>query len=334
MKASKKKSSSVKAAAVKKNKIASSRPKNKAKANGRSRGRPKTLQTAEAKRVLSSREDARIFLERGSLEISNILNESLVSEKGKVFPTLASLAEALEVAGVSLPFKGVMPESLPMARHMEPPSAFIDMLGGEIKRSSAERFSQAVSERVNPSLLTISNKQYTALWTNRVAMWRFFQHFIEPLVASHYAELELMLTYHGMTLSRYGMKINKKTLVNPFAGFEHAFLPVMNAWMPIIKKIVRIFERNTRGGSNLREDFMSVSYIAFMHALEKQAMAIIGNPKQVQALPFHKRLEFAVRKSIYAEIPDLTGPVRVPVESPARKNMPKEVSLDYWKDDQ
>lgn len=333
MKSTQNKPSTGKASGVNRSKAASPPQKNKAKAKGR-RGRPKRARAEDAKRVLSSREEARVFLESGSLEISSAIDESLASEKAKIFPLLASLAEALEVAGVSLPFKGVMPESLPMARHMEPPSAFIDMLGGEIKRSSAERFSQAVSERVNPSLLTISNKQYTALWTNRVAMWRFFQHFIEPLAASHYDELELMLTYHGMTLSRYGMKINKKTLVNPFAGFEHAFLPVMNAWMPIIKKIVRVFERNTRGGANLREDFMSVSYIAFMHALEKQAMAIIGNPKQVQALPFHKRLEFAVRKSIYAEIPDLTGPVRVPVESPARKNMPLEVSLDYWKDDQ
>lgn len=219
-------------------------------------------------------------------------------------------------------------------RHVAP-KLYLDMWDGEVQRSAGERFAAATSEKIDPSRLSLNEKEYTALWTNRVAMWRFFEHLVSPLLAAEYATVEPILQFHGMAVAALG-SVNAREhrrLINPFRSFEHAFGPVMKAWMPCMKRIVRLFERNTPRGHNFRDDFLSISTIAFLHALEKQAMAILGNPRQAQSLPFPKRLEFAVRKAIYSEIPDLTGPVRVPVESKQRKDMPIEVPLDYWDDD-
>ena len=62
-------------------------------------------------------------------------------------------------------------------------------------------------------------------------------------------------------------------------------------------------------------------------------MAIIANAEEAQSIPFPRRLEYAIRKSINRAIPDMTGPYRVPRESEHRKNMPQEISLDVWRDE-
>ena len=207
----------------------------------------------------------------------------------------------------------------------------LNMLDCRIERSVAERFAMAMSDKVDPSKMTLANKDYTTLWTNRVAMWRFFDRYVSPVIRANQAQVAPYFAHHLKAIEMAGVDPGRiLRTMNPFANFEHAFPAVLAAWTPVLKKIVRLFERNTRSGQNLTDDFTSISMIAFLHALEKQAMAMLGNPKQVQSLPFPNRVEFAVRKAIYSEIPDLTGPVRVPVESKHRKNMPTEVSLDAW----
>ena len=257
---------------------------------------------------------------------------------------LSKLMATVEKAGVRVPFDHFLQnthtaedqDSDGVLRLSTAKSSgkLVDMLDKEIHRSVAERFVGSTRETIDRNKLSPSNKVYIAQWTNRVAIWRFFERYVSPVVVRHLDEIKDDIRYHADAFVELGgARPNEIRLVNPFAQYGHAFKVVMNAWMPCIKKVVKLFVSNTRGGFNLQEDFQSISYMAFLHALEKQAMAILGNSKQAQGIPFPKRLEFAVRKSIYSDLPDLTGPVRVPVESKQRKNMPQEVSLDSWNDD-
>jgi hypothetical protein len=195
----------------------------------------------------------------------------------------------------------------------------------------AERFAISSGERIDPTKLSLNNKPYTALWTNRVAMWRFFARYVEPFVKVGLIDDGEEMRFHRDRLCEVGgINPAKIPWENPFACYGHAFEHVMNAWYPCIRKIVKGYENNTRNGHGLKEDFHQIAAIAFLHALEKQAMAILANAKLSQGIPFPMRLEYAVRKAINSDLPDHTGPVRVPVESKQRKMMPIEVSLDVW----
>lgn len=208
------------------------------------------------------------------------------------------------------------------------------MLDQDILRSSLDRFSDTLSERIDKNLINNNNKVYIAKWTNRVAIWWFFEHFYSKFINKGSSEIDTDLTYHLKKITDKNPNARKVTLANPFAQYEHAFETVMNAWMPAIKKVVNVFVVNTRNGRNLQEEFLSVGYLAFLHALEKQGMAILANAKASQGIPFPKRLEFALRKALNSSLPDLTGPLRVPIESAERKNMVfQEISIDFWSDD-
>lgn len=213
---------------------------------------------------------------------------------------------------------------------------YVDMLDRDIYRSVAERFVESINERIDPKLANQKNKVYTAKWTNRVAMWRFFERYGVPISNSHSEDTSDFLLYHSRKFNEFYNDYPKSRMVspvNPFSHYGHAFSTIMEAWMPCIKKVVKMFVENTRGGVDLQEDFVSIGYIAFLHALEKQAMAMLADAKVAQGIPFPDRLKYAVRKLINSDLPDLTGPVRVPVESKDRKKMPVSVSLDPWYDD-
>jgi hypothetical protein len=217
-----------------------------------------------------------------------------------------------------------------------PPGTVLDLWDSDVKKSSAFRFALAMGDKIDASRFEDNDKDYIALWTNRVAMWRLFEHLVSPCLRDRFDSISPMLRHHMTSLSALpggvgGLSVG--ALCNPFSEFGRGFKIVMNTWMPAMKKLVRVYTQKTRGGINLKEDFMSIATIAFLHALEKQALAIIANPKQAQSLPFPKRLEYAVRKAIYSEIPDLTGPLRIAMENPLRKTMPVEVGLDFNFDD-
>lgn len=217
-----------------------------------------------------------------------------------------------------------------------PPGTVLDLWDSGVKKSSAFRFSLAIGDKIDVRKIEDNDKDYIALWTNRVAMWRLFEHLVSPYLRDRFDSIAPMLRHHMSSLSASpsgGGSPSVESLCNPFSEFGRGFKLIMNTWMPAMKKLVRVYAQKTRGGSNLKEDFMSIATIAFLHALEKQALAIIANPKQAQSLPFPKRLEYAVRKAIYSEIPDLTGPLRIAMENPLRKAMPVEVGLDLYYDD-
>lgn len=201
----------------------------------------------------------------------------------------------------------------------------VGMGDSHVHDASALIMSGALSEKIDPTLL-MKEKEYTFLWTNRVAMWRFFERYISPVLKREDQELGFLLEYQAKLLSEAtGVYVDP---YNPFAPFAKAFPAVMETWSPLMKRTMRIFMENNPGGMDLRDDFLSISYIAFLHALEKQAMAMVGSLQRAQGIPFSKRLEFAIRKAIRCDLPDMTGPVRVPIESEARQQMPVSVSLD------
>jgi hypothetical protein len=199
------------------------------------------------------------------------------------------------------------------------------LFDSSILQSTVAALCHGGGEKIDPTLL-MKEKEYTFLWTNRVAMWRFFERYISPALKNAKDESHLLLMYEVKKLEKkVGFPINP---YNPLDCFSKAFEPVMNAWAPLMHKTCRIFTENNPGGDSLKDDFLSISYIAFLHALEKQAMAILGSLPRAQGIPFSKRLEFAIRKAIRCDLPDLTGPVRVPIESEARQNMPVGISLE------
>ena len=100
--------------------------------------------------------------------------------------------------------------------------------------------------------------------------------------------------------------------------------------MPIVIKKTKSFVSHTMRGKNHESDIRQLALIGLMYALERQAIAIIGDIRSAQTIPFPKRLDFSIRKIINSELPNMTGPVRVPHESPTRKNMPGESSFESY----
>jgi hypothetical protein len=248
---------------------------------------------------------------------------------------LISLDEALEVCATyqgstaRLPFNAVMRKGeAPSSGDIDTSGKSLDFLDRNLAPSVCRLFANSREETVDPSLL-MKNKEYTFRWTNRVAIWRFFERYAVPIAAANEDKVGYLLKHQSANIpSVTGTSSKKHDHINPFHAYESAFGPIMQTWQPLMKRTLRIFVANNPLGANLKDDFLSISYIAFLHALEKQAMAILGSLERAQGIPFSKRLEFAIRKQIRCDLPNMTGPVRVPIESEQRKQMPTSVSLD------
>lgn len=215
------------------------------------------------------------------------------------------------------------------------PEVGLPMHDLEIYPSCREMFVASLDETIDKERVRSQDKIYIAKWTNRVALWRFFERFYRPIVEKNLAavypgiELQSQKILAGVEKFSSPRYVNEMAL-NPFSQYGHAFNVIFNAWMPVIRKMVRLFEKNTRDGFGLKEDFYSSASIAFLYALEKHAMGIISSNRIGQGIPFPKRLVFSIKKEVYADIPNLTGPVKVPIESEMRKTMPIGIGLDDW----
>ena len=277
---------------------------------------------------------------RGGRDPFRVPLDSVHAEQ--VIGALVGLLGGVE-SSISLPLERIMGShsaSADQADHTdntdEPPAPTrsLDNLGRNIHRSTAERFVASTEERIDTNLIREDNKSYIAMWTNRVAMWRFFDRYVVPIIKQHYPRIEDYLRYHGKAFEEMGgAKPGKVSHINPFEKYAHAFWAVRQAWNPLIRRQISHYRRKNRNGMMLIEELTSISHLAFIHALEKQAMAILGNSEAAQGIPFPNRLERAMQKAVYTYLPDLTGPMKVPMESEARKNMPTEVPFDYYPDD-
>ncbi len=236
-----------------------------------------------------------------------------------------------------------------------------------LNKISLSLFSSSSGEVIDPERMKIQNKDkgYVALWTNRYAMFHFFKRYYAPFLAipkrppsyssnsieklkeeSEYAnlcsEVEELIDLKKDFESLLRPKIEASSLIknrtikekllsdNPFSVYSHAEKYVFDAWMPIVIKKTKSFVSHTLRGKNHESDIKQLALMGFMYALERQVVAIIGDVKSAQTIPFPKRLDFSIRKIINSELPNMTGPVRVPHESPTRKNMPGESSFESW----
>lgn len=251
---------------------------------------------------------------------------------------LLSLDEALDICSAyegdtnELPFNAVMRRGeSPSGSGIDTSGKYLNFLDKNLTPSVCKVFAESLSERIDPSRL-MKEKDYTFKWTNRVALWRFFERYVTPIVKSNEDQVGYLLKHQVESMALMGdigdESAKSVDHTNPFGAYEHAFAPIMETWQPLMKRAFRVFVTNNPAGTSLRDDFLSISYIAFLHALEKQAMAILGSIERAQGIPFSKRLEFAIRKQIRCDLPDMTGPVRVPIESEQRKQMPTSISLD------
>ena len=210
---------------------------------------------------------------------------------------------------------------------------FIDkLLDKKIHNSIAAQFKGIIGERLDTRQLSFSNKAYVSKWTNRVALYWFFERYYTKLYQKHKDNIKDEVDYYTMAINDKEMKTQIHA-ANPFGAWKHALNPIMAIWRPCIKNVINIFIQNTKGGYSLAEDFESIAYMAFLYTLEKQAMVILSNSKLAQGIPFPKRLNYAIRKAINREIPDMTGAVRIPIESEMRKHMPQIVSVDFIDDE-
>jgi hypothetical protein len=146
------------------------------------------------------------------------------------------------------------------------------------------------------------------LATNRVALWRFFERYVCPAVAT----------------------AGRPDYRNPFAESGRLLKFVLNGWRPILGSESRRYCRDAGGGGDLYEDLLAIATGAFLEALERQAMDILSMSKKGQLIPFHLKLRFSIQRHMHQNVPDLTGGgIRIGYDSRAfGEERPSFVSFD------
>jgi hypothetical protein len=197
--------------------------------------------------------------------------------------------------------KGLVEPESTVAEFLDEEGVFWDELVNDVFAHRLE----SIGSKLKIARLSFVNKQDVALWTNRVAVWRFFERFTSPIMLSKGLDFQ----------DRVIDKLQKRSGadwrelgdgVNPFSEFGLAFGEVMKVWNPYINKIVSKFVDNTPDGRKIKGDIYSLALMGFLQALEYQGLAIITDCATAQGVPFPLRLSFAIRNSINAGLKDLT----------------------------